>query len=888
MRFAMLETTRFMTALAAAAALAACSGGDDGGTNPTPAIAIALSGNTISVTQGSTGNVTVSLTRSGGFTGDVSLTVEGLPSGVTYTATPASLGSSVSSSVITISAGGTATPATTSLTVRATGTGVTAQTATLALTVVAAPAQSFSLAAAPTAVTMTQGGTGPSTITLTRTGGFAGNVALAAEGLPTGVAAAFNPTSFTGTATTSTLTLTAAANATTGTATVTVRGTATGQTDKTVAIQLTVNAAATGGYTLGMNPAALTIQQGANGTSTVNITRTGGFAGSVNLTASGLPNGVTAAFNPTDATGNTSTLTLTASATAATGNATVTIKGTATGLADQTTTLALTVNAPAGGYTLSMTPATLTIQQGASGTSTVNITRTNAFAGAVTLAATGLPNGVTAAFNPTAPTGNTSTLTLTASATAATGPATVTITGTATGLANQTTTLALTVNPAVGGSGNTTFEFCTVDQTPIWLAVQDGANGTWTRVNVSASGTKYQFNITQPKAGVAYVTSTTSPAVSSASRTLASRLSADLKRELLLRNRATRTSAYVARSLATSYDLTIVYGSQAELNGQGTASCLPGSGKTVNGTVAGVNAAQGQSAEISLGSSNASSSAANTFTLTDVPDGALDLLAVRSTTNTTTFATTVDKMIIRRGVNAANNSTLPVLDFGAAEAFDPVQANLTIGNIGSDLALVLSAYFTSAGSSASGASIGGSFIPTAGPFKYYGVPASKQAAGDLHLAFALAFPSLTTTDQFRVAGLYFKDPTDRTVTLGAALPAQTVTAAATTPYVRFRATGAVPAEYGKLVEIDFTQSTAARSANITLTEGYLAGAATYDVTIPDFTGVAGWDSNWGPKAGAATEWTVFTYGFTGIGLGSINPVEGATFKGAARSGEITP
>ena len=112
-----------------------------------------------------------------------------------------------------------------------------------------------------------------------------------------------------------------------------------------------------------------------------------------------------------------------------------------------------------------------------------------------------------------------------------------------------------------------------------------------------------------------------------------------------------------------------------------------------------------------------------------------------------------------------------------------------------------------------------------------------------------------------------------------------VTAAATTPYVRFRATGAVPAGYGKLVEIDFTQSTAARSANITLTEGYLAGAATYDVTIPDFTGVAGWDSNWGPKAGAATEWTVFTYGFTGSGLGSSNPVEGATFKGAARSGD---
>jgi hypothetical protein len=874
-----------MTAVVAAATLAAC-GGDDGGTEPTPAIAISLSSATLSVTQGTTQTVNLSLTRSGGFTGDVSIAVEGLPTGVVSTVAPPSLGASVSSAVITIGAGGAANPGTINATVRATGTGVTAVTAPLAITVVAAPVQSYTLAVVNANVTATQGGTATQTVNITRTGGFAGAVTLTAEGLPNGVTAAFNPPN--PTTNTSTLTLTAAANATTGNATVTVKGTATGQADKTATFQLTVNAAAAGGFTLAMNPATLTLTQGTNGTSTVNITRTGGFAGSVNLTASGLPNGVTAAFNPTDATGNTSTLTLTASATAATGAATITVKGTSQGQTDQTTTLALTVNAPAGGFSLAMNPATLTIQQGANGTSTVNITRTNGFAGAVTLTATGLPNGVTAAFNPTAPTTNSSTLTLTASATAATGTATVTIHGTSGTLPEQTTTLALTVSAVTGGSGNTSFEFCTVAETPIWFAIQDGASGTWTRVNPSASGTKFQFNITQPKGGVAYVTNSTSAGVSSASRGLASRLSASLKQELLLRNRAPRTSAYAARSLANGYDLTIVYGTQSELNGQGTQICLPGAGKTVNGTVAGVNAAQAQSATVSLGPSVADASAAGTYQLTDVPDGSLDLVAARSTTNTTTFSSTVDKMIIRRGINAANNSTLPVLDFGSAEAFDPVQGNLTIGNIGTDLAIVLTSYFTAAGSGAAGASVGGSFIPSAGPFKYFGVPASKQVAGDLHLALAIAFPGLTSTDQARVAALYFKDPTDRTVTLGAALPAQTVSAAATTPYVRFRATGPIPAEYGKLLNVEFIQGTAARSVNITATEGYIAGAATYDITVPDFSGVAGWDNNWGPKTGAQTQWQVFTYGFTGIGLGSLNPVDGATFKGAFRSGTITP
>jgi hypothetical protein len=138
-----------------------------------------------------------------------------------------------------------------------------------------------------------------------------------------------------------------------------------------------------------------------------------------------------------------------------TGNATVTVKGTATGQADKTATFQLTVNpAAAGGFTLAANPATLPIQQGTGGTSTVTITRTGGFAGAVTLTATGVPNGVTAVFDPTAPTTNSSTLTLTASATAATGAATVTIHGNATGLNEQTTTLALTVNPAAGGSAH--------------------------------------------------------------------------------------------------------------------------------------------------------------------------------------------------------------------------------------------------------------------------------------------------------------------------------------------------------------------------------------------------------------------------------------------------
>jgi hypothetical protein len=988
----MLEVKRLASAMIAAAAVAACSGGDDGGTEPTKAISISLSSAALSVTQGTTGTVSVNLTRSGGFTGDVAVTVEGLPGTVNFTAAPATIGASATSTILTFAAAGTAVPGVINATVRATGTGVTAATAPLAITVVAAPTPTYTLALANATVTATQGGTATQTVNLTRTN-FTGAVALTAEGLPTGVTAAFNPASVTGT--TSTLTLTAAAGATTGTSTVTVKGTATGIADKTATFQLTVNAASAGGFTLSMTPATLPVTQGANGTSTVNITRTGGFAGSVNLTASGLPNGVTAAFNPTDATGNTSTLTLTASATAATGPATVTIKGTSAGQTDQTTTLGLTVNAAAGytlavneetvtaaagatgtanitltrtggftgavaltaeglptgvtaafnpasvtgttsvltltvaanatpgtstitvrgtstgqtdktatfqltitaaagGYTLSMTPATLTVQQGTSGTSTVNITRTGAFAGAVTLAATGLPNGVTAAFNPAAPTGNTSTLTLTATGTATTGAATVTITGTATGLANQTTTLALTVSAATGGSGNTTWEFCTVSQTPIWVAIQDGASGTWTRVTPSGpNNTRFQFNITQPKGAIAYVTTPASGGVGTA-RTFAARLSADLQQTLLLRNRPTRANAYAASSLAGNFTLSIFYGTQAELNATGTTRCLAGSGKTVNGSVAGLSsgATSQQSATISLGSASASASAQQlTFQLKDVPDGALDLIAGRQTTtinpNDFTFTIALDKLIIRRGVNAAANSTLPVLDFGSAEAFDPAQANLTLANLGTDIGYTITSYFTASGSGTTGAALSTFPSPGAGPFKYYGVPSNKQAAGDLHLAIAFAIPSLTNTSQSRFAALYFKDPTDRTMTLGAAFPAPTITTAATAPYVRFRAQGTLPTEYNQFFSISYNQAQAGRNVAISASQNYLAGATTFDFTIPDFTAVAGWDNNWGPIAGQSTTWSVTGYSFTGS-FNTATPTEGSTFKGGSRNGTLTP
>src|SRR6266700_2166193 len=205
----------------------------------------------------------------------------------------------------------------------------------------------FSIGASPSSVTVTQGGNGTSTITITSLNGFNAATTLGASGLPSGVTASFSTNPVTPPANgsaTSTLTLTASSTATTGTATVTITGTS-GSLSHTTAISLTVTVSAQPNFTVGASPSSVTVTQGGNGTSTITITSQNSFSSATTLSATGLPGGVTAAFstNPVTPPANgstTSTLTLTASATATTGTATVTITGTS-GSTTHTTTISL-------------------------------------------------------------------------------------------------------------------------------------------------------------------------------------------------------------------------------------------------------------------------------------------------------------------------------------------------------------------------------------------------------------------------------------------------------------------------------------------------------------------------------------------------------------------
>src|SRR5436190_1255071 len=418
------------------AGLAVVTGcGKDGGTGPAADYTLSLAPAALTIVQGATGNTTVTITRTN-FTDAVTLSLGGAPTGVTGSFNPAA--PTGTSATLTVSVGATVVPGVYNLTVNGSGSPGNRSTP-LTLTVSAAP--DYSLSLAPAALTIAQGATGTTTVTITRTN-FTGAVTLSLGNAPTGVTGSFNPAAPTGTS--STLTVSVGAAVLSGTYNLTVAGTG-APGNRSTPLTLTVSEAPD--YTLSLTPAQLTLAHPARRTATLTITRTN-FTGAVTLSLGNAPSGVTGSFNPAAPTGTNSTLTMVVGAAVTPGVYNLTVDGTGTP-GPRSTPLTLTVSA-APGYALAVAPAALTIGQGATGSTTVTITRTN-FSGAVTLSVGSAPSGVTGSFNPTAPTGTSSTLTVSVGAAVASGVYDLTVDGSAT-VGARSTPLTLTVGAHATGS----------------------------------------------------------------------------------------------------------------------------------------------------------------------------------------------------------------------------------------------------------------------------------------------------------------------------------------------------------------------------------------------------------------------------------------------------
>jgi len=435
---ATLTTNQTITVTASGSGVSAASATFSLTVAPAPAISLSLGTPAVTLAAGGgSQTVGVTITRTN-YTGAVTLSVTGLPTGVTATSTDPGTGNT-GSIVLQASAGATLATNQT-ITVTAGGSGVSAASATFGLTVAPAPAISLSLDIP--SVTLVAGGTSQTvSVTITRTN-YTGAVALSVTGLPTGVTATSTDP---GTGNTGSIVLQASAGATLATnQTITVTASGSG-VSASATFSLTVAAAPAISLSLGSSSATLTAG-GVAQTISVTLTRTN-YTGAVTLSVAGLPTGVTATSTDPGA-GDTGAMVLQASAgaTLAT-DQTITVTASGSGVSAASATFTLTVAAaPAISLGLGVSAVTLTAG-GASQTVGVTLTRTN-YTGAVTLSVSGLPIGVTA--NSTSPgTGNSGSIVLQASAGAAAAfNQTITVAASGSGVSAASATINLTVNAA--------------------------------------------------------------------------------------------------------------------------------------------------------------------------------------------------------------------------------------------------------------------------------------------------------------------------------------------------------------------------------------------------------------------------------------------------------
>jgi hypothetical protein len=317
------------------------------GSSAAPNFTLAAAPAAVALQSGGTSRaLTITAAPVNGFTTPVSVSLSGLPAGVTaspstLSVVPGQLGQFV------LTASNSAAPASATVTVTATANSLS-HTATASLSISTAPVPDFTITAAPNSIALQSGGSARTfTITAAAVNGFADPVNISLSGLPAGV-----------TATPSTLSVApgqlgqfvlsaSTSAAATSSATITVTGSADSLTH-TATSALSISPAIVPDFTLTAAPNSIALQGGGSGQLlSVTAGAVNGFADSVSVSLTGLPAGVTATPSTLSlAPGQLGQFTLTASNSAAAASA-VTV--TATGSADtlsHSATAALSITPP--------------------------------------------------------------------------------------------------------------------------------------------------------------------------------------------------------------------------------------------------------------------------------------------------------------------------------------------------------------------------------------------------------------------------------------------------------------------------------------------------------------------------------------------------------------
>ncbi len=244
-------------------------------------------------------------------------------------------------------------------------------------------------------------------------------------------------------------------------------------------------------FTVTATPSTIQLKPGSSGTTTIAVSPTHGFSGTVDLavTLIGAPAGVSASLSPTSvSTSGSSQLTVSTTSATPPGTIVIAVKGTGAG---RTQTAYITLALP--DFELTSSPSVLYVDQDNYATDTLTVNPENGFTGKVGLSITsGLPYGVFDVLSPSS-TSSTSTLEVGATGRAYTQPGgSISVVGTAGGITHTLPSLTLAVSAAVGKCGS---------GTPVSLAsaynlpaiYTDGT--TFTTGGLDGGGSAYSANL---------------------------------------------------------------------------------------------------------------------------------------------------------------------------------------------------------------------------------------------------------------------------------------------------------------------------------------------------------------------------------------------------------
>ncbi len=392
-----------------------------------PAIDVDATPSSITVKQGESSTYQVKVTASD-YSGNVQLSLSGLPSGAAYSFSPNS-GTPPFSSILTVTTSASTPPGTYTLTIKAQGTGVQD---TKKVKLIVTEKGDFDILLNPSSLSLKQGESADVNIQIVPIEGYDKTVTLSLPTVPSGITAILG-TNTLAPGDSTTLSIQLSDTIAPDTYSIVVKGVSDGIEHTK---SLTINVVEVPfDFTISLSPQTVEVKQGEEVSVTVNLELVSGSAKPVSLSLIGLPSTASYSFSPDTVTPKGSS-TLTIQTSNLEGSYSITIRGVGDGV-EKTANLQLKVTVEKFDFKLSVQPTSIELEQGETTTLVVKVTLTSGEPEDVSLTLMGLPAEATYVFNPPVVTPTGSSI-LTINAGSAKGTFTVLVKGSGGGVEKST------------------------------------------------------------------------------------------------------------------------------------------------------------------------------------------------------------------------------------------------------------------------------------------------------------------------------------------------------------------------------------------------------------------------------------------------------------------